>query len=402
MSDTLNSDLHKPLTGKPTLVPKSQVLPHVARGLAAVGLAVLAGVGLYAALVDNPRGGDPAAVAKIEARKSVTPSSVPETLAQPQAQPAPAGNRITALESEAQSGVTVVRPGAEAPGAVMIRVPDRQTVKLAPAPDRRISERTQLGVLPKLGEDGARALEIYARPFAPPAALANAPRIAVLVGGLGISQNATADALAKLPTQISLAFAPYGTEIDRAVTRARSNGHEVFLQVPMEPFDYPDNDPGPHTLLTGPKASENLERLRWVLARFPGYVGVVNYQGGRLMSDEAALKPVVDEIAGRGLMVVDDGSASRSLLMPAAAAKTVSLKANFVLDASTRPEAIDRELAKLELLARERGHALATATVLPVTVERLARWARTLEARGLLLVPVTALPRQPATTGSIR
>ena len=33
------------------------------------------------------------------------------------------------------------------------------------------------------------------------------------------------------------------------VARAREAGHEVLLEVPMEPFDYPDNDPGPQTLL---------------------------------------------------------------------------------------------------------------------------------------------------------
>ena len=35
----------------------------------------------------------------------------------------------------------------------------------------------------------------------------------------------------------------------RQTQRARSEGHELFLQAPMEPFDYPDNDPGPQTLL---------------------------------------------------------------------------------------------------------------------------------------------------------
>jgi uncharacterized protein len=368
-----------------------------------VGVGTLVLAGLYAALVDDPRGGEPTAVAKIEARKTVMPAQVAETQAQPVTPAPPPGNRMTASESEEQSGVSVVRPGgAEAPGGVIIRVPERQSVKMAPAPDRRISERTQVGLLPKLGEGGVRALDVYARPYAAPAALATAPRIAVLVGGMGISQNATSDALSKLPSQFSLAFAPYGSELERGVQRARANGHEVFLQAPMEPFDYPDNDPGPHTLLTGPKATENLERLRWVMARFSGYVGIVNYQGARLMSDEAALKPVVEEIAGRGLMLIDDGSSPRSLLVPAGMPKTPTLRANFVIDVSTRPDAIDRELAKLELLARERGSALATATVLPVTVERLARWARTLENRGLLLVPVTALPRTPVSTGSLR
>lgn len=35
----------------------------------------------------------------------------------------------------------------------------------------------------------------------------------------------------------------------KTATRAREAGHEILLQLPMEPFDYPDSDPGPQTLL---------------------------------------------------------------------------------------------------------------------------------------------------------
>ena len=58
----------------------------------------------------------------------------------------------------------------------------------------------------------------------------------------------------KLPPAVTLAFAPYGAEPGKLVERARSLGHEVLLQIPLEPFDYPDNDPGPQTLQTQAKA----------------------------------------------------------------------------------------------------------------------------------------------------
>jgi uncharacterized protein len=82
--------------------------------------------------------------------------------------------------------------------------------------------------------------------------------------------------------------------------------------------------------------------------------------------------------------------------------RNAALKAEMIIDASPRADAIDKELDRLEKLAREQGSVLASASVLPVTVERLARWSRTLESRGIALVPVSALLRQPATTGAIR
>jgi uncharacterized protein len=229
-------------------------------------------------------------------------------------------------------------------------------------------------------------------------------RVAILIGGLGISASATADAISRLPGEVSLAFAPYGGDLEKLAQRARGDGHEIFLQVPMEPFDYPDNDPGPHTLITSQPAPDNLERLRWVMSRIVGYVGIVNFMGGRFMSDESALSPMVRELAERGLMIVDDGSSGRSLMLPAATGLRASaLKADLVLDLTQRTDAIDRELARLEQQAREKGFAVASASALPLTIDRVSRWARTLEQRGIKLVPVSSIAQSRVqTTGSIR
>lgn len=370
--------------------------------LGAVGLA-WASIMLVVAVRRDPDGGQPMATAQIE--KRAAPTQAQPVAAQPEATPS-ARTQSNARQLESESGVTVVRPGSDAPGAIVITIPDSpETVKLATAPDSRLVERTRHGLLPKIGPDGATPAQVYARPAGPPPAGKVAGRIAILVGGLGISQSGTADAIGKLPGAVSLAFAPYGSELERAVQRARGEGHEVFLQLPMEPFDYPDNDPGPHTLLTGPKSADNIDKLQWVLGRFTGYVGIVNFLGGRLTSDDAALSPVLRELAGRGLMVVDDGSSARSLLASAAGrAQIPALKVDRVIDTVTRSDAIDKELAALEAMARDQGVAVASASALPVSIERIARWAQSLEAKGLIIVPVSAARglRSPKTTGSLR
>ncbi|MFJ5368656.1 divergent polysaccharide deacetylase family protein [Bosea sp. CER48] len=311
----------------------------------------------------------------------------------------------SAAQLENSAGVTVVRAGEDAPASIVITVPDEAgAIRLAPAPDNRLVERSRYGLLPKLAPDGTTPAKLYARPAGPEPATKPAGRIALLVGGLGISQTGTADAIGKLPGPVSLAFAPYGTELERTVQRARGEGHEVFLQLPMEPFDYPDNDPGPHTLLTGPKAADNIDKLHWSLGRFTGYVGIVNFLGGRLTSDENALSPLLREFAGRGLMVIDDGSSPRSLLAGAAGrAQIPAVKIDRVIDGVTRAEAIDKELAALETLARDQGVVVAAASALPVSIERINRWAQSLEAKKIVLVPVSSARgfRNPKTTGSV-
>lgn len=406
MAGTPLTELDRPL-GQDRPARHADVWPQrIVLGFA--GLVAFAFVALALVLIlrRDPDGGEPVAVAMIEMRaaKPETAVAAPGTAASSNALES-ARSQSNARQLESEAGVTVVRPGAEAPGSIIISVPDNSEGKLAPAPDSRLVERSRFGLLPRTGPDGATPAQVYARPLGAAPETKPAGRIALIVGGLGISRNGTAEAIAKLPGPVSLGFAPYGSELERTVQQARSDGHEVFLQVPMEPFDYPDNDPGPHTLLTGPKAADNLDRLHWVLGRFTGYVGIVNFLGGRLTADEAALSPILREIAGRGLMVIDDGSSPRSLLAASAVrAQIPTLKVDRVVDAVTRADTIDQELQRLEALARERGVAIGAATALPLSIERIVRWIATLEAKGIVVVPVSAARgfRNPSSTGSLR
>lgn len=404
MAGTPLTELNRPLgQGRPASPgkPWGRWLTFAGAGL--VGLA-WAGLLLVVAIRRDPDGGEPMATARIEPRKAPAPADPNPAVASAAADPARTQSSARQLETE--SGVTVVRPGSEAPGAIVITIPDTPApVKLAPAPDPRLVERTRFGLLPKIAPDGTTPAQLYARPMGPPPAGKVNGRIAILVSGLGISPTGTADAITKLPGPVSLAFAPYGAELERTVQRARGEGHEVFLQLPMEPFDYPDSDPGPHTLLTGPKAADNIDRLQWALGRFTGYVGIVNFLGGRLTADEAALTPILRELAGRGLMVVDDGSSARSLLASSARrAQIPAMKIDRVVDTVARPDAIDKELAAIEAMARDQGVAVISASALPVSIERIARWAQTLEAKGLAIVPMSAARalQSPKTTGSLR
>jgi polysaccharide deacetylase 2 family uncharacterized protein YibQ len=179
--------------------------------------------------------------------------------------------------------------------------------------------------------------------------------------------------MSKLPTSVTLGFGPYGSGIDRTVMRARDRGHEVLLQVPMEPFDYPDNDPGPQTLLVSLSAEQNIDRLHWLMSRFQGYVGISNFMGARFTASEAALTPVMNESAKRGLIYVDDGAVQRSLAGQIASATNMSFaKADITIDSVPTP-----------------------ANALPVSIERIAAWAKAAESRGIVLVPISIVAAKP-------
>src|SRR5580704_6592671 len=299
---------------------------------------------------------------------------------------------------ERRIGVKIIRGAAAAePEALFIDVAKALNTGLPAAPDPRLIEQTPHGPIPRIGADGARPSEVYARPAVSSGGLTQgAPRIALLIGGMGLAPRATESAIASLPGAVTLGFAPYGADLARETARAREAGHETVLQIPMEPFDFPRDNPGPHTLLAAAGRAANIDNLTWLMSRFTGYAGVTNFLGGKLTADAKALTPVLREIGTRGLFYVDDGTSAQSLAMTLAPGQALAAaRADVVLDSTAEPEAIEAALARLAAIARDKGVAIGVASALPSSIAIIGRFARALEARGIVLIPLSAaMPRQ--------
>jgi len=257
--------------------------------------------------------------------------------------------------------------------------------------DPALIENTPSGPLPRIADDGRKPMTAYAAPAA-----AGKFKIAIVVSGLGVSATATKAALDNLPAGVTLGFAPYAADVGEWVTQARGRGHEVLLQVPMEPFDFPDSDPGPHTLRAGQDEAANLQRLSWALSRFTGYAGVTNLLGQRFLADSSALSPALTYLGRRGLYFFDNGAATQSVAPNVAAQVGLpAVQSNATLDGIQTALEIDSRLSELETLARTNGSAVGSAFLYPVSIARISAWAKGLQARGFVLVPVSAIVTQP-------
>ena len=342
-------------------------------------------------------------MAKVEAPPApepARPASAPVASPDPILPPIAPADQV-----EAASGVTITRSGGgKAPGALIIDVQQALGLKLDAAPDNRLVERSRYGLLPRVGADRARPFDVYARPIFPSSRLkSGSPRIALVVAGLGLNPNGAQTAISRLPAAVTLGFAPYGGTIDQLAADARDAGHETVLQAPMEGFSNPADDAGPHMLKAEASEADNIDALRWLMGSFTGYVAVVNHLGGRFTADKRALAPILSEIAARGLGYLDDGSSPRSVAPDIAATLGMpSARADIEIDANPSPEAIDAALARLIDLARERGAAIGVATASPASIERLARWAAALEAKGVALTPLSALMSRATTVGALQ
>jgi uncharacterized protein len=362
-----------------------------------LGLVLTAFFG-FAIFNDSPLGGEP--VAHIALHSAAAPPA--EKSAEAAGNAATSAKSATEVAKQApaagQKTVTIIDGSSGARHDIVISGEASEKAETDPAPammggiNQRLLEKSRYGMIP-VAADGLRPITAYAAATdADRAKAAKTPTVAIVIGGLGVGAAKTADAIMKLPGAVTLAFTPYGSDPGKLVERARAQHHEVLLQIPMEPFDYPDNDPGPQTLLTSQGADQNLDRLFWHLSRFQGYVGLANFMGGRFVATDAVMQPLIREAAKRGLGYLDDGSAPRSVAAALAEDQSVPFaKADLTIDTVPTSVEIDRALAKLESLARDHGTAVGMASALPISIERIGIWAKTLESHGIMLVPLTTV-----------
>ncbi len=260
---------------------------------------------------------------------------------------------------------------------------------LEPAPDLGLIEEGAGGFLPRIGADGRRPDRIYARPFADPS---GRPRIGIVIRDFGLGQTASNEALSALPPEISLALSPYAGQPQLWTNRARAMGHEVLLELPMEPRAFPEHDPGPYALLTRLAPPERLVRLHRLLWSTTGYAGVLTRMGAAFLSSPEDLRPVLSDIAKRGLFFLEDGTAERSLAGKIAPSLKLNHgRADRTLDGQPSRRNVDLSLLELEAVARAKGTAIGVGAALPVTLARIKAWAPTLDAKGLVLAPVSAM-----------
>ena len=365
-----------------------------------IGAGVAGGVFLLAAMTlvvvtADPKAGAPSVRVKLEAPRKLdtTPLRGTAPLGAPTLDTLPVGQDMAApgMSAGGQAVITLPQGGRVEGAAAEALRPSAAPARplgppLAVAPFAGLTQPGPGGPLPVIGKDGKTPFTAYARPFTGN----GKPRVALVVGGLGLNATATKAAIERLPPEITLSFVPYADGLQAWVNQARAAGHEVILEMPMEPLDYPNNDPGPYTLMAQGQPQETTRRLEWLLSRAAGYFAVTNYLGGRFLQTEAAMSSFTAALKGRGVGFYDDGSArgrNTSAGVPRASADTI-------VDQDLSSDSIDRQLTALEATALSKGQALGVGFAYPVTVGQVARWAAGLANRGYQLAPASAVAKR--------
>ncbi|MBM85176.1 MAG: hypothetical protein CMM47_04040 [Rhodospirillaceae bacterium] len=345
-------------------------------GLTAAGLGVLVALGGVGTLVGwLVTSSEHAARDRENLRPSLTVMILEEGTPTPRN-----SSRVQKLETETDRGTAANKLGKES------EVPDDP---MSGVVDPTLIEETETGPLPKIAPDGRRAWTEYARAFDKSD---RRPRLSIIVSNLGLSAKTTDAVLKALPPEVTLSFSPTALDLKRWVAQARKKGHEVLLDLPMEPTEYPKSDPGRDTLLTTASEVENLNRLERVMKRAGGYVGLLSVMGTRFTVSADSFKPILKVLQERGLIFVDGRATSRT--MGPTLASEIQLPKAFndrFIDAIPSARAINARLSELEQIVKDKRFAVGVADPYPITIDRLAAWLSTLNAKGIALAPITSV-----------
>ena len=224
------------------------------------------------------------------------------------------------------------------------------------------------------------------------------PMIALVIDDVGINQRRSGRTIA-LPGPLTLSFIPYGYNLRELTGKARENGHELLVHLPMEPLN-PKVDPGPNALLTNLKPVELQRRLDWALEQFDGYVGINNHMGSKFTVWPEGMRLVMQEVHARGLLFLDSWTNNGSLGYGLSRQHGVPGAVRDVfIDHDIEEKAITRRLQRLERLARRRGFAVGIAHPYDMTLDILSGWIVEARKRGIRFVPISAIVRRATQPG---
>jgi len=229
-------------------------------------------------------------------------------------------------------------------------------------------------------------------PPAPPVPV-SAPRVAVIVDDLGARRDVF-DPLRDIRRPLTVAILP-GLPLSGWTAReAAQAGMEVILDLPMEPYRFPEVDPGPGALLMAMGPQELQAQVGAHLASVPGAVGVTNHMGSRMTEDRARMRTVLEVLAGRRLFLVDGLASNLSVAYDEAKALGVRAGRRQIVVDHAAGEAGDRvRWDEVAWWAERRGEVIVIAHGHPLTARLLREYVPRWEARGMRLVPVSQLAR---------
>jgi polysaccharide deacetylase 2 family uncharacterized protein YibQ len=218
-------------------------------------------------------------------------------------------------------------------------------------------------------------------------------RLAILLDDGGQKLDLVEQAAA-LPTEIGFAILPFLPRSSETAVALHEAGHEIWLHLPMEPENYPADDPGPGAILMAMTPDELRTTLHSAINNIPHAIGVNNHMGSRATADLKTMTWIMQDLKSRGMAFIDSRTTVRTVAEEAAQAQGVATNRRHVfLDNERSPAAIRAQLDEAVYRSRMEGEIIAIGHLDRVTIEVLSQELPAISALGADLVRPSDLVR---------
>lgn len=214
------------------------------------------------------------------------------------------------------------------------------------------------------------------------------PQLAIVIDDLGRSLESAAD-FAALDIPLTFSVFPKLHESRAVAEYFTSRKRDIMLHMPMEPRDYPAQDPGPGAIFMAMNDHEVRHILSDDLKSVPGIIGVNNHMGSRLTADPQKMAQVMATLKGRDLFFLDSRTIADSVAYKSAVKAGIpALQRDVFLDNERNVGDILEQFRVLVEIAKVKGEAIGIGHPYPETLRALSRVAEIAETAGVEIVPV--------------
>lgn len=221
------------------------------------------------------------------------------------------------------------------------------------------------------------------------------PRIAIIIDDVGHHPPSHLDNVLDMGFKVTWAILPYlKYSQENAISLHRQN-HEIMLHMPMEPGNYPTNNPGEGALLSNFTEEQTVRAIERALNDFSFIEGVNNHMGSKATTARSVMRVAMREFKKRDLYFVDSRTNAETVAYDVARGMGLrTAERDVFIDAEESYDFAVKQLRETARVASEQGFAIAIGHPYPSTLKAMVDIMPQLDQQGYDFVFASALVKQ--------
>lgn len=218
--------------------------------------------------------------------------------------------------------------------------------------------------------------------------------ISIIIDDFGNIDGKLLNGFTQTNPAVCFAIMPDTPHAVETMQLAKQTGHESIIHIPMEPINYPRENPGENAIYIQLSSGEISRRMERFIKQLPDCIGANNHMGSLATSDEPAMHTVMQSLRKHNLRFIDSRTTSGTVAYKVAQKNMVpALKRDIFLDEPDLSAAnMDKKLAEISRISLSKPYVVAimhchTAAHLNYLTQFIAR----AQDNGFKLEPISKL-----------